>query len=219
MLNQPSDALQDKQNNGFSWKVILVFFLGALCFLVTQVFTRVPLLSWLQKEAGFILFALSYPMLSGIFIAFTAGVFEESGRFAMKALALKPARSRISEPVIFGLGHGLCEAVWIFSTFWGSISILQPLQLILPVVERLLAITMHVGFSVMVWNGFQLDQRVRYLILATLAHGMVDAMIPLAGNLGLGVLAMEGIFAGLAGLLLIYVIYSKKFYRKEVSDD
>jgi len=162
---------------------------------------------------------MSIPLLSGMLIALTAGIFEESGRFAFKALALKPARTQIWEPIAFGLGHGLCEAVWMFSAFWEPIDLLQPTQLILPVVERVLAITMHVGFSVIIWNGFQLNQRVRYLVLAILAHGVVDALIPLAGRFGWGVMALEGILAGVAGLLLIYTIYSKKYYRKEDSHE
>ena len=100
---------------------------------------------------------------------------------------------------------------------WGSISLLQPSQLILPLAERVLAITMHVGFSVMVWNGFQLDKRIRCLVLAILAHGAVDALIPLAGIFGWGVLALEWILAGLASLLLIYVFHSRKYYSEEVS--
>ena len=174
MQNETPETIEPSKKQPSLRRFIFVFFLGALCFLVTQVFTRVPLLNWLQGEPGFLVWAMSYPVFSGVMIAFTAGIFEESGRFAFKALAIKPAKSRISEPVIFGLGHGICEAVWIFSAFWGSISLLQPSQLILPVVERLLAITIHVGFSVMIWNGFQLDKRLRYLVLAILIHGMVD---------------------------------------------
>lgn len=196
---------------------MIVFFLGALCFLVTQVFTRVPLLGWLQDEPGFILRAMSMPLLIGILIALTAGIFEESGQFAFKALFMKPGHTRIAEPVIFGLGHGLCEAVWMFSMVWGAISLLEPSQLILAMVERVLAITMHVGFSVMIWNGFQLDKRIRYLVLAILAHGAVDALIPLAGAFGWGVLALEGMLAVVAGLLLIYVFHSRKYYKEEVS--
>ncbi len=217
MITEIPETPQPVKKQRSVWRAILVFFLGALCFLITQVFTRVPLLGWLQSEPGFILWAMSIPLLSGMLIALTAGIFEESGRFAFKALFLKPAHTRIWEPVIFGLGHGLCEAIWMFSMVWGSISVLQPSQLILPIAERVFAITMHVGFSVMVWNGFQLEKRIRYLVLAILAHGAVDALIPLAGMFGWGVLALEGILAVVAGLLLIYMIYSRKYYRKEVS--
>lgn len=219
MQTEPLDQPITNKKYKHYWRFVLVFLLGALCFLVSQVFTRVPLLGWLQSEPGFMLWAMSYPLLSGILVALTAGIFEESGRFAFKALALIPARSRISEPVVFGLGHGICEAVWIFSMFWGSISILQPSQLILPVLERLLAITIHVGFSVMIWNGFQLDKRLRYLVLAIAIHGMVDAMIPLVGSIGWGVLALESVITGFAALSLIYVFYSRKYYKEEESHE
>ena len=219
MLTETPDTTMPVKKIATPWRIVIVFFLGALCFLVTQVFTRVPLLNWLQGELGFIVWAMSIPLLSGMLIALTAGIFEESGRFAFKALALKPTQTHIWEPIVFGLGHGLCEVVWIFSTYWGSISVLQPSQLVLPVVERLLAVTMHGGFSVMIWNGFQLNQRVRYLVLAILAHGAVDALIPLAGRFGWGVMALEGLLAGVAGLLLIYTIYSRKYYRKEDSNE
>jgi len=219
MITEIPEIPQPVRKQPSTWQLAIVFFLGALCFLITQVFTRVPLLGWLQSEPGFILWGMSIPLLSGMLIALTAGIFEETGRFTFKALFLKPAHTRIVEPVLFGLGHGLCEAVWIFSAFWGSISLLQPAQLILPVFERMLAITMHVGFSVMVWNGFQLDKRIRYLVLAILVHGAVDALIPLAGMFGWGVLALEGILAGLAGLSLIYVFHSRKYYKEEVSHE
>lgn len=216
MSAEKTELTKSPVNQLTIWRIGFIFLLGGLCFLVSQVFTRVPLLGWLQGEPDFMLWAMSYPLLSGILIALTAGIFEECGRFIFKAVALKPARTRILEPVIFGLGHGLCEAIWIFSPFWGTISLLDPSQLILPIVERLLAITLHVGFSVMIWNGFQLDKRIRYLALAILAHGLVDALIPLAGRFGWGVLALEGILAGIAGLVLIYVFHSRKYYEKEV---
>ncbi len=219
MLTKPLDLPPTDKKVTPRWRFVLVFFLGVLCFLVSQVFTRVPLLGWLQSDPGFMLWAVSYPLLSGILVAITAGVFEESGRFAFKALTIKPARSRIIEPVIFGLGHGLCEAVWIFILFRDSFAMLQPTEFILPVTERLLAITLHVGFSVMIWNGFQLNKRLLYLVLAIVVHGMVDAMIPLAGKLGWGVLVLEGIVASFAAFALVYIYYSKKYYRKEVSHE
>ena len=107
----------------------------------------------------------------------------------------------------------------MFSIFWDSISILGFPILIVPVFERLLAITLHVGFSVLIWNGFQLNKRFHYLLMAILAHGMVDALIPLGGKLGWGVLAMEGIVAVFAGLSLIYVFHSRKYYKEEISHE
>jgi len=196
---------------------MLVFTLGVLCFLLTQIFTRVPLLGWLQDQTGFMVWTMSYPLLSGVLVALSAGVFEESGRLAIKSLVLKPAKSPIWEPIVFGFGHGLCEAIWVLSPLFGMMSLVGPGQYALPIVERMLAIIMHVGFSVIVWNGFQLNKRWQYLLLAILAHGLVNAFIPLAGRWGWGVLQLEGLFAGFALIIMIYMFYSKKYYRKEVS--
>lgn len=215
MVNEIPQIQQSQEKPRSTWRVIFVFSLGVLCFLLTQVFTRVPLLTWLQKQPAFMLWIMSFPLLGSVLVAMSAGVFEESGRFLVKALAIRPARTRIWEPIVFGLGHGLCEAVWLFSSIWSMIGLMGPSELILPVVERLLAVTMHVGFSVMIWNGFQLDKRLRYLLIAILVHGLVDALIPLAGKLGLGVLQLEVLFAGIAVLLLFYTIYSRKYYQKE----
>jgi hypothetical protein len=45
----------------------------------------------------------------------------------------------------------------------------------------------------------------------------VDALIPLAGVFGWGVLALEGMLVVVAGLLLIYVFQSRKYYNEGVS--
>ena len=219
MLTEIPETIQTPAIPQSIWKIFVVFLLGALCFLVTQILTRVPLLGWLEKQTKFLLWAMSYPLFTGILIAMSAGIFEESGRFAFKSLAIKPTKSQFWEPVVFGLGHGLCEAVWLLSPIWAMAGVLEPGQIILPVVERLLAITIHIGFSVMVWNGFQLDQRLRYLFLTILAHGLVNALIPLAGKFGLGILQLEGLLAGIALLLVIYVIFSRKYYQKEAVDE
>lgn len=198
-------------------QVMIAFALGAVCFLATQVFTRVPLLGWLQKQPIFVTWTMSFPLLSGVMTALSAGVFEESGRFAFKSFLLKPEKSPFWEPVVFGLGHGLCEAVWVLIPVFGRLILISPGKFILPIVERLLAIIMHIGLSVIVWNGFQLNKRWQYLLAAILIHGLVNALIPLAGILGWGILQLEGLFAGITGLFLIYVIYSRKYYIEKES--
>jgi len=75
MLTKPLDLPPTDKKVTPRWRFVLVFFLGVLCFLVSQVFTRVPLLGWLQSDPGFMLWAVSYPLLSGILVAITAGVF------------------------------------------------------------------------------------------------------------------------------------------------
>lgn len=201
------------------WQAMKAFALGAGCFLAAQVFTRVPLLGWLQKQPIFVSWTMSFPLLSGVMIALSAGVFEESGRFAFKSLLQKPGKSPFWEPVVFGLGHGVCEAVWILIPAFGRMILITPRNFVLPIVDRLLAIIMHIGLSVIVWNGFQLNKRWQYLLGAILTHGLVNAFIPLAGRWGWGILQLEGLFAGFAVLFLIYVIYSRKYYLEKESNE
>lgn len=219
MVEQDSKVPKVGQHHESVGRIALVFVLGTLCFLLTQVFTRIPLISWLQKQPGFMLWAITFPLFSGVMLALSAGAFEEVGRFLFKSVLLKPSRSPLWEPVVFGLGHGLCEAVWLFLPMRSMVGLIAPDELALPVFERVLAISMHIGFSVIVWNGFQMDQRWRYLVCAILLHGLVDALIPLSAYVGWGMLVLEGILAVIACLFMLYVIFAKRFYLKEDKDE
>ena len=139
MLTENPETIQTPAIPQSIWKIFIVFLLGALCFLVTQILTRVPLLGWLENQTGFLLWVMSYPLFTGILIAMSAGIFEESGRFAFKALVIKPTKSQFWEPVVFGLGHGLCEAVWLLSC-----SCLQPAKL------KSMSVTIRVSWYLMV---------------------------------------------------------------------
>jgi len=219
MFDDYSEADQKLKPPKKPQRVLVVFLLGALCFLISQVFTRILLLGWLQKQPGIVAWMISFPLLSGVLIALSAGLFEESGRFIFKALAIKPDKAPYWEPIVFGLGHGLSEAVWVLRPMFGIMQLIGLDQLTLPILERLLAIVMHIGFSVLVWNGFQLNKRWQYLLIAILAHGLVNTFIPLAARWGWDVVKLETLFAVAAGFLLIYVIHSRKNYQKEESHD
>jgi uncharacterized membrane protein YhfC len=87
-------------------KRILWFFLGAACFIISQPLTRLPILEHLQQSTDFILVYSLYPVLIGILIALSAGVFEESARFLFKQFLIKPAASDFSQPIIAGIYLG-----------------------------------------------------------------------------------------------------------------
>lgn len=56
------------------------------------------------------MFSIFHPLLAGVLIGLSARVLEESFRFIFKQVCMRPARTRIAQPVIFGIGHGLVEA-------------------------------------------------------------------------------------------------------------
>ena len=190
-------------------KRILWFFLGSACFIISQPLLRLPILQYLQQSTDFILAYTLYPLLIGITIAFSAGVFEEGFRFVFKQFLMRPAECEFSQPVIFGLGHGIAEALMI----------LVPVFMVVPVshlglatLERVLAIILHVTLTVVVWNGFQKNQRALYLVLAIAIHGSVNSLIPVLAPFPNSVMLIEGAFAVVVAVMMWYSYYSKKYY-------
>lgn len=113
------------------------------------------------------------------------------------------------QPVLFGLGHGIAEAMIILVPAF----MIAPLsQLWLAILERALAIVLHVTLTIVVWNGFQRQRRVLYLLAAIAIHGVVDSLIPILMPLADAVLLIEGALAAIDVLLIVYAIRSTKYY-------
>ncbi|HZK09555.1 MAG TPA: YhfC family glutamic-type intramembrane protease [Clostridia bacterium] len=191
-------------------KALTYFILGALCFALTQIFTRIPLLNLLMDKPSFIIFFHQHFIFAGFLLALSAGVFEEGGRFLFKKYLLKPIKSTALEPFLFGLGHGLCEAVYLL----GPLLSVYPISLLLPALfERVIALVLHICFSFIVWNGFQKNKPFKYLLLAVLAHTLVNFSIPLGQTADSTTLLWFLILLQTV-LLFIYSLYSLKFYRR-----
>lgn len=201
------------QDGGYKLKRRLsLFLLGAICFIVSQPLLRIPILNYLQGKTGFILFYRLNPLLVGILIAFSAGIFEEGFRFLFKGLLLKSVKLGILEPIIFGLGHGLAEALIILLPY---LSIVPLKSLYMGIIERILAIILHIGLTVIIWNGFQLDKRYKFLGIAILIHGFINSLIPVF-NLNQSRIILIEVFLVLIDILLItYILKSKKYYFRE----
>ncbi|MEI6102278.1 MAG: YhfC family glutamic-type intramembrane protease, partial [Eubacteriales bacterium] len=89
-----------------SWKA---FVLGIAVFTVFQLFTRIPLLGILQNTGWFVLFEQTNTVAYILALAFTAGLFEEGGRFIGMRFFMKKNLSW-NNGIVFGLGHGGIEA-------------------------------------------------------------------------------------------------------------
>lgn len=184
----------------------LTFATGVLCFYISQPLIRIPLLGILgQKSDWFTLLPYTNIVLYFLFMGFTAGLFEETARY----IGLKIFRkNRISwmDGLAFGLGHGGCEAVWLF------ISMVLPVirqgqaapGLILGAWERLFTMMLHIGLSFVVLYGIKIKQK-RYLALAIALHTIVDFLI-IIGNVWIieGLITLEGFIS------IILVLKCKK---------
>ena len=182
-------------------RYLYLFVLGLLSFLVSQILTRIPLLGILTKNPKFIIFQINNALLVGCLIAVSAGVFEEVFRFLFRRFLVREG-VKISEPIIFGLGHSLMEIIYIFAPviLSSGLSVIRPLGII----ERIIATLIHIELSIIIWNGFLVNKKYLYLLLAVLLHSICDILIPVAMSVGIGSYALEMLF--FAVTLIIGVI-------------
>lgn len=194
------------------WRGVLAFFLGCLCFTVSQILTRIPLLNTLQADVYVSVFMVANALLYMALVALSAGVFEEVFRFLFKQFLLRPAASSFSQPILFGLGHGLTEALIVLIP-----PILQGYtlsDLSFAFLERTLSIVLHISLTVMVFNGFQRGRKWRYLLAAVLLHGAVDFVLPVLAASGVSALLIEALYFIIVIPFAVYAARSKKFYLR-----
>jgi len=99
-----------------AWKhrkqgLVSAWLLGAAGFFVTQILIRMPILTALSGQSWFVDFSRNHVFGYAFTLAFTAGLFELVGRFAVAKLMQK--RLTLKRSVAAGLGHGGIEAVLI----------------------------------------------------------------------------------------------------------
>lgn len=94
---------------------------GALMFFIFQVILRIPALSIIQTQSWYGIFASQNMVLTGIIIAFTAGLFETAGRYIGLRFLLKNNLDR-KNGIAYGIGHGGLEAVLLVGlTYIGNL--------------------------------------------------------------------------------------------------
>jgi len=200
-----------------------------------QMFGTYPFFQSLQQAASSGRFSVQL-VLYGLFMGLMAGLCEEFARFIACRWALKENR-RYADAVAYGFGHGGCEAVLLVGlTLISSLVLylamvngtldqllnspvaaaqvrpqleaLTPLASVAGGAERISAVCIHLGLSVMVFTGFSKGKPWLYLLFAILAHTAVDAFTVIAQPF-MSVWALEGWIAVLAALLLIFALRGK----------
>lgn len=90
-------------------KVVSAWFLGAAGFFVTQMLIRTPILTVLGLFPAFLDFVMKHYVAYALILAFTAGLFEVAGRYAVAKILRKELTFERS--LAAGLGHGGIEAM------------------------------------------------------------------------------------------------------------
>lgn len=188
---------------------------GILCFIISQIVVRIPLLTLILPQfAWFHLMQLN-PWIYGIFLGLTAGLAEEGARWIfMKCFLSGKGRKRIGKSpdvtglefldgLAFGLGHGGIEAV-LFVGVNAAVTLAlilagaYPAELVsasdvwLGGMERIFAMSFHIGASLLIMYGVRVKKAFRYFLLALTLHTALDAAIViLPGVFSVGTIGME----------------------------
>ena len=190
--------------------------LGALGFFVPQILIRLPILTGLSKSAGFAAFAQNHPVAYGFGLAFTAGLFELAGRYAVARCLKKNLTCR--RALAAGLGHGGIEAILITGlAYLSNVVFLVMLQtggfdaalaqagdasqllaardalmnthwalFLLAGFERLLAMTCHVAMSMMVCYGVHTNRVLPWTLACLAVHTCMDFIASISLFIGRG---------------------------------
>lgn len=97
-------ALKNKKQG-----IISAWLLGAAGFFVTQILVRIPILNFLSTQSWFLTFSQTHLFLYSLSLAFTAGLFELTGRLAVAKVMQK--KLTYNRALAAGLGHGGIEAM------------------------------------------------------------------------------------------------------------
>lgn len=187
--------------------ILSAWLLGALGFAVPQILIRMPVLQLLSANSGFVAFAQSHMILYGLGLAFTAGLFELAGRYAVALLLRKRLTCR--RALAAGLGHGGIEAMVLIGLSYISNIVLMlmirsgadlsqaqtavqtliatPAGLfLLAGFERLLAMTCHAAMSMIVCYAVHTGRTLPGVLACLGIHTCVDFVATISLFIGKG---------------------------------
>ncbi|MDO5535110.1 MAG: YhfC family glutamic-type intramembrane protease [Propionibacteriaceae bacterium] len=220
-------------------RVWRAFGVGVLSFVISQVLTRLPLMSLVVPQ-------LPEPwpglLLSGPAASFSAALFEETGRLLLMLWLMK-AFHRWIDGVSFGLGHGGIEAVLLVGTAsvnnmviagiinaggWDTVAATLPPEaaeqlhsalvdaspwvFLLGGIERLAAITLHIACSLLVLAGIVHGRAFAAWLAAVLLHGFFNLVAVGLIQAGVHMLAVEAALIGIAAALWLGILASRRWF-------
>jgi uncharacterized membrane protein YhfC len=76
-------------------------------------------------------------------------------------------------------------------------------------IERIIAVAMHIGMTIIVFRGFAAGRPWLYLLSAITVHTVVDTACGILPQVGVTGLALEGVLAVFSSALVIYTVWAK----------
>lgn len=209
------------------------FFIGMLVFFLFAMVLERLLNSFVLQSAGAVsLFLRDHDIAYIIYAAVVAGLFEETGRFlAFKTVLRNHTEKRTA--VTYGIGHGGIEIMLVLGlsyalmlaalltngsggalgVYFSSAQLQTPGTVGLAVLERLFAMSAHVGLSVLVFFAVWDAQRLWYYPLAIWLHALIDVPAALWQRDLLPLWQTEAIVGVLSVVILLTGISVYRKYR------
>jgi uncharacterized membrane protein YhfC len=199
-------------------------FLGALCFFVFQLISRIPLLQFVLPQMNWYqLMATTKPVLYILFLSLTAALFEEIGRYIIMGFFMKRQRT-IDDALAFGLGHGAIESILLVGLPTLTVLLSQNSEFYSQLsfsfaaaggIERILTIVIHMGLSMLVMQSLR-RKNLLWLLLALFMHTSVNFFSVYALNImGLNIWLVELIVALFSVSLAYYACFEYKRAKAE----
>jgi uncharacterized membrane protein YhfC len=222
------------------------FFAGTLGFFIPQALIRIPILQALGSNEVYLAFAKNYTVLYALLLAFTAGLFETTGRLFIFKLLL---RDRYSYAAGFaaGAGHGGIEAIYLVGLTYinnlvlslminsgssAGLSALLPQKslsaavdslaktpstmFLLGGVERVFTIVFHIAMSVLLLSFIVKGRTLAGFAVVTGLHTCLDFAAVLIQTSGAGILLTEGIVLLAAAASAWYLLHARGHFPGSV---
>ncbi len=183
---------------------VMPVLLGILCFMVAQVFLRIPLLRYIATQTWYIEQMRAHPILVTACIALSAGLFEEVGRW----IFMKQGKlNTLADGIAFGIGHGGIEAILLvglnvvlLGTQPQLLAETSAVSFMQTGVERMSALLMHVSLTLLVWRGLRLHRK-SWLFAVILLHGLVDFFAAYLQMMQVSIWTIEWVLCGMTLVL------------------
>lgn len=214
---------------------IAAVLVGALMFFVFQVVMRIPALTLIQGQAWYKEFSARNMILTGIVIAFSAGLFETAGRYMGLKFLLKNKLER-KNGIAYGIGHGGIEAIllvglnYIVSIIYSflmnagivgsqlvpQLAATSPDLFLAAGVERVFTVLFHIAAALLVTYAIMYNKKM-YILYCLLLHTFVDGTAVILQIYKIPMWGIEGWVAVVGLLSLLFIIKSEKMFTAVVA--
>lgn len=177
-----------------------IFLTGCFTFFISQVVLRIPLINVVGKNSTVARLSIIYPVIYAILISWSAGLFEELFRYLFGKFLIK--NKNLISGILFGLGHGIFEVLYIL---YLSKDTFYMIDFRFFTLERIIAITFHIGMAVLIFYSLSKNKDFLGVILAIFLHGLYNFQIFTFKN----IYVLYVVYI-LISILIIYILYRLK---------